>query len=67
MIDVDISELEVDYTAENNSLTTEYWGNIKTDRWIDIYIESITWQGYDVELSDADYDKLIEHIQENLE
>ena len=64
---VDIDELEVDCYLEENSITTEYWGNTQIDRWLEVDIRSVMWEGNEVELSDYDYDKLQEYIANNQE
>ena len=62
---VDVDELEIDCYLEENSITTEYWGNTQTDRWLEVDLRSVMWEGHEVELSDYDYDKLQEYIANN--
>ena len=64
---VDIDELEIDCYLEENSITTEYWGNTQTDRWLEVDIRSVMWEGHEVELSDHDYDELQNYIANNPE
>lgn len=59
---VDVDDLDIDYVAEENSLTSEYWGSVRTDRWVEIDLRGITWDGHDVELDDNTYDDLLEYL-----
>lgn len=59
---VDVDDLDIDYVAEENSLTSEYWGSVRTDNWVEIDLRSVTWDGHDVELDDNTYDDLLEYL-----
>lgn len=59
---VDVDDLDIDYIAEQNSLTSEYWGSVRTDNWVEIDLRSVTWDGHDVDLDDNTYDDLLEYL-----
>ena len=47
---VDVDELEIDATVTPNELTTEYWGSVSTERWTDVEIRDIMYNGVEAEL-----------------
>ena len=68
IITVDINELEIDATFIHDELTTEYWGNVSTERWTEVEINNITYNGQDAELvSDIDEITVQEHVLANWE
>lgn len=59
---VDVTELIIDANIQENSLTSEYWGSVKTDKWTEIEVESVYWNGQEIELTDNGYDDLVEYL-----
>lgn len=64
-LQVDIDDLDIEATYTKNGVTTEYWGNSRTDTWWEVEIDSITYNGIDVDLSDHDYDNVEEYLLDN--
>lgn len=59
---VDISELEIDSRVYKNGITTEYWGSVRTDNWIEVEIINILYNDQEVELSDEAYETVEEYV-----
>lgn len=66
---IDISDLEIDYTATKESDVTEMWGRVETTYYWDIDIRSVRYNG--VETDDFDRcaieDWLIDKLEGNYE
>lgn len=62
---VDAADLDVEYTARGNSLTSEYWGSVRTDEWVEIEIEDVGFNGYEAELDNENWDRLETYLAEN--
>ena len=70
VIEVDVADpnLLIDYATTRNSLTSEYGGNVSTEKWIDVEVENLEYNGYDAELLSYDDERnLIQHIMEGLD
>ena len=61
-LQVDIEDLDIEATYTKNSLSTEYWGNERTDTWWEVDIDSITYNGIDVDLSDSEYNNVEDYL-----
>jgi hypothetical protein len=61
-LSVDVADLEIEHTIQENSLTTEYWGSVATTKFFDVDIESVMYNGEEAELTDNGRETLIEYL-----
>lgn len=62
---VDMDDLDIDYKVYHDSLTTEAWGIVQTDKWTEVEINSITYNDQEVELTEASYDELRDYLADD--
>ena len=62
---VDMSDLDIDYKIERYTETSEHFGQLRTDRYVDIDIKSVKYNG--VETDDYDVDEVEDYIMRVLE
>jgi hypothetical protein len=62
MLEVDIDDLDIDYELYEDSLTTEAWGIVRTDKWVNVEINSVTYDGNEVEFTDSSYEDLQNYL-----
>lgn len=65
IMQVDVDDLDIEAIYTKNSLTSEYWGNERTDTWWEVEIDSITYNGIDVDLPEQDYDNVEDYLLRN--
>jgi hypothetical protein len=66
MLEVDIDDLDIDYELYEDSLTTEAWGIVRTDKWVNVEINSVTYDGNEVEFTDSSYEDLQNYLIDNI-
>lgn len=62
---VDMRDLDIDYSIEYYTETSEHFGQLRTDRYVDIDIKSVKYNG--VETDDYDVDEVEDYIMRVLE
>ena len=62
---VDMSDLDIDYKIEHYTETSEHFGQLRTDNYVDIDIKSVKYNG--VETDDYDVEEVEDYIMRVLE
>lgn len=62
LLEVDVDDLDITSNIYKDSLTTEAWGVVQTDNWIEVEIESVKYQDEEVELTDSSYYDLQDYL-----
>lgn len=62
---VDMRDLDIDYSIEHYTETSEHFGQMRTDRYVEIDIRSVKYNG--VETDDYDVDEVEDYIMRVLE
>ena len=64
-LSVDVADLEIEHTIQEDSLTTEYWGSVATTNFFEVDIESVMYNGQEAELTDNGHETLVQYLIDN--
>jgi len=67
LLEVDVNDLDIDARVYQDSLTTEAWGVVQTDTWVEVEILCVEYKGLEVELLDKTYDALVDYLSKKEE